>query len=728
MRSGEGEAAPWRVGARLGDLTIVRKLGQGGMGATFLLEDSATGERSALMLDATDPQAVARFVREGQAQAAAAGHENVLRVRSAGVHAGSPYLVLDFMGGGSLAERLRAGPLPVAEAVRVVLALARGLAHVHARGVLHRDLKPDNVMFDEAGTPKLVDFGLSRVAGAATLTRSGDMIGTPAYMAPEQTETSKATVDVRADVYGLGAVLYAALTGRAPFVGASSMNIVVQVLRTVPEPPSRHREEVTPALDAVCMKALAKRPEERPPSAEAFAVELEGALGGAARRRGSRAVAGVVAAVLLVLGVGGVLVARSPAERASQPPSPNAPASPVGPVAITLGAPETTHGETVRLSVTLSGPVAVLDVAGEQHRQEVAGLSSGAVPGGVSIPLRVGRNTIEVAARGQGGAARAVVFRFRVPPGFAAGAAPGEIVCQADPSIVLCYQPPGRSYLGWSDPSPDPVDIRERALAVRTREPDKTAEEAVAATRNERPREEVELERGFFLGKFELTWAQYRRVEPDAQREARWESESPEERRDHETPSEPAGMAGAPPGWVLGNDMPVYNVSYEDAVVYFRARAPLRLPSEVEWTYAARGGDARRLFPWGDEPPTGSARLANLEGAEDGHEWLAPVGSFPRGASRWGCLDLAGNVFEWTGDHKYDLSGATRRDPRPNTSRVLSGEATGFTHVAGDPSDRYQQCGGSFDRSPWRARNAFRTTDKRREVRTGFRAALDALE
>src|SRR5690242_16088329 len=119
---------PFAVGSRLGDAVITRLLGQGGMGATYLLEDPETGARSALkvMLGSEDPLALERFVREGQAQAAAAGHENVLRVRSAGVHGGRPYLILEYAGGGSLADRLREGPLPIDEAVRVVLALARG--------------------------------------------------------------------------------------------------------------------------------------------------------------------------------------------------------------------------------------------------------------------------------------------------------------------------------------------------------------------------------------------------------------------------------------------------------------------------------------------------------------------------------------------------------------------------------------------------------------------------
>jgi eukaryotic-like serine/threonine-protein kinase len=186
---------------------LVRELARGGMGVVHEAVERETGRRVAIkrLLRGPwlEPSAVDRFRREGEA-AARLRHPGIVVVHAAGVAEGEPYLVMELVRGESLQARLdRDGPLPLEEALRVADALAAALDHAHAQGVLHRDLKPANVMFDETGAAKLTDFGLARLVDRATLTRTGELLGTPAYMPPEQANGLRG--DARADVYGLGA-------------------------------------------------------------------------------------------------------------------------------------------------------------------------------------------------------------------------------------------------------------------------------------------------------------------------------------------------------------------------------------------------------------------------------------------------------------------------------------------------------------------------------------------
>jgi Protein kinase domain len=275
-----GSAAHPLLGVTIGGHRLERWLGAGGMAAVYAGRDEATGAERAIKLLGTgaDPEALLRFKREAEAQAAAGGHPHVVRVHSAGTERGHAYLVMDLAEGGDLASRL-SSPLPPEEAARVTAQLARGLAHVHAQGVLHRDLKPANVLFDGEGRPQLVDFGLARMVGSETLTRTGTIMGTPSYMSPEQAKGVRG-VGPAADVYGLGAVLYAMLTGRPPFQGAVVIGVLRAVLEDPPAPPSSLGVDLDPRLEAVCLRCLAKGPRSRPASASALAEELEQILAG----------------------------------------------------------------------------------------------------------------------------------------------------------------------------------------------------------------------------------------------------------------------------------------------------------------------------------------------------------------------------------------------------------------------------------------------------------------
>ncbi len=262
----------WRPGQQIGGQRIVDKLGKGSSGAVYLVEDPVSKELRALKaIPAPDEETRRRFAREVDCQIGTGAHPNVAECYGAGEWQGNVFLVAEFLPGGSLRERLhKDGPLEPTQAAEIVAALA-----VHATGVLHRDLKPANVMFDEEGVPKLVDFGLASASGDST-SSGDDMLGTPAFMAPEQTRTAQAPLSVQTDVYGLGGVLYSALTGHLPYATSSLMDLLLEIAACDPIPPSERAPDqgIPPALDAIVSRAMARRPADRYASAAELAVAL----------------------------------------------------------------------------------------------------------------------------------------------------------------------------------------------------------------------------------------------------------------------------------------------------------------------------------------------------------------------------------------------------------------------------------------------------------------------
>ncbi|MEZ6185601.1 MAG: serine/threonine-protein kinase [Planctomycetota bacterium] len=256
--------------ARFGPYHRVRELGTGAMGAVLEVQDERTGARYALKVilpDALDADTLARFQREAHAMAQL-NHPHVARIRSAQLEPPLRYLVLDLYPGGTLRERMQRGPLPWAQAADLVGKLADGVAHAHAKRILHRDIKPTNVLFDADGEPVLTDFGLARAGDASRMTRTGELLGTPLYMAPEQVIDGKRTGPA-ADVYALGALLYLTLTGRPPIeAGFSLMETLDKVVTQVPPPPSELVPGLPAEVDALCRRALAKEPDDRPSAAE----------------------------------------------------------------------------------------------------------------------------------------------------------------------------------------------------------------------------------------------------------------------------------------------------------------------------------------------------------------------------------------------------------------------------------------------------------------------------
>lgn len=277
------------------------------MGAVLEVEHVETHARRALKVilpNVFDPESEKRFQREALALARLR-HPNLARIHTAQFEPPVRYLVLDLYPGGTLKERLTDGPLPVSEARQIVGKLADGVAQAHALGILHRDIKPTNVLFADERQPVLCDFGLVRETGSSRMTHTGEVLGTPLYMAPEQVIDGKRT-GPEADVYALGAVLYRALTGRPPIEAAPSVvGTLDRVLTQSPRDPRELRPDLDRNLARLCLRALAKDPAERPTAAElAEALLQQRQPESTPRARAVRPFA-VVAGIAFTLALGG---------------------------------------------------------------------------------------------------------------------------------------------------------------------------------------------------------------------------------------------------------------------------------------------------------------------------------------------------------------------------------------------------------------------------------------
>jgi serine/threonine protein kinase/WD40 repeat protein len=294
------------AGDRIGGYLVMGELGRGGMGVVYQARQERLNRIVALKLILAGEYASAkqrtRFQREAEA-AARLDHPNIVRVLEVGEHGGRPFCSMEYVDGGSLAERITGAPWPARVAAELVTAIARGAHHAHERGVVHRDLKPANILIAgdlrstaerstepeyspksrtqarPAGTPKIADFGLAKsLAGddaGAGPTRTGDVLGTPAYMAPEQTGGRTAAIGPATDVWAVGVILYELLTGRPPFQGDSTVETMQQVRLDDPVSPRRLRPRLSRDLETICLKCLRKTASDRYPTAAELAEDLD---------------------------------------------------------------------------------------------------------------------------------------------------------------------------------------------------------------------------------------------------------------------------------------------------------------------------------------------------------------------------------------------------------------------------------------------------------------------
>src|SRR3954467_2573702 len=258
-----------------GRYKIIKKIGAGGMADVYCAEDQTLGRQVAIKIlndrHAGDEQFVERFRREAQ-NAAGLNHPNIVSIFDRGQAEGPYSIAMEFLAGRPRTELVRRkGPTPVPIAIDYARQILGALGFAHRHGIVHRDIKPHNIVVGPDGRLKVTDFGIAR-SGASQMTEAGSIVGTAQYLSPEQARGAQ--VDPRSDLYSLGIVIYEMLTGRVPFTGDTPVEIAMKHLSQIPEPPSKLNPEVPHDLDAVVMRALAKDPAQRYGSTEEMDADL----------------------------------------------------------------------------------------------------------------------------------------------------------------------------------------------------------------------------------------------------------------------------------------------------------------------------------------------------------------------------------------------------------------------------------------------------------------------
>jgi eukaryotic-like serine/threonine-protein kinase len=291
---------------------LLEEIGHGGMGVVYRARQKSLDRIVALKVLLFGPHASAESVKRFRAEAvatAALQHPNIVAIHEVGFCQGQHYIAMDYVEGQPLSALIRGSPLAARRAASYVKAIVEAIHYAHERGILHRDLKPANVLIDANDQPRITDFGLAkRLESDSDLTLSGQLLGSPSYIPPEQATGKRLTLSRRSDVYALGAILYHALTGRPPFVGEGMADTVQQVLTTEPVSPRLLNRAVPHDLETVCLKCLEKEPAKRYATAQMLAEELGQFLDGkqvhATRRPSGQGLALVPAQTRIGDGIG----------------------------------------------------------------------------------------------------------------------------------------------------------------------------------------------------------------------------------------------------------------------------------------------------------------------------------------------------------------------------------------------------------------------------------------
>jgi serine/threonine-protein kinase len=614
------------IGNTLGKYQILDEIGRGGMGVVYRGYDTALERQVAIKVLAPhlvwEKDFVERFLREART-AARLKHPNIVTIHDVGEQDGNYYIVMELLEGETLGQMVaRRGPLPVAEAASIASQVASALDRAHEQGLIHRDLKPGNVIVDKEGQATLTDFGIARAMEGTRLTSTGATLGTPEYMSPEQALGREA--DRRSDIYSLGVVCYEMLTGRVPFHAETPLAILHQQAYEPPPEARNLNPGLSPEVEQVLLKALAKESRERYGSAGELAQALREASGAPAgapvrprpvepptiverpiplpRRRSVLPwVGGGLGAIVLVVAAM-LIFGRGPGPEPTLTPDGEATATALAwhratqtAEAITVATPTTTR--TLAPAPTAT-PTKMPPVEPTRTPTATPTKKPTATPTHTRTPTpRPSTPTFTPTPT--------PMPMVHVPAGeFTMGSSDAEL----NHALALCSEDLGGGCdLHWFE--------------------------------DERPQHTVYLD-AFYIDQFEVTNAYYQQCV----------------------------KAGACRALGTGGDQhPVTFVSWHDADKYCRW-VDKRLPTEAEWEKAARGTDGR-VFPWGNSLTKGNqANFCDVNcpkkerryfGADDGYEEIAPTGGYPAGASPYGALDMAGNVWEWVADWYQSYPGST---------------------------------------------------------------------
>jgi serine/threonine-protein kinase len=699
---------------KLGRYEILEEIGRGGFAVVYKARDTELDRVVALKVLhpqlTVDPKFIRRFHQEARA-AAGLRHPHIVTVHEVGEEAGQHYLAMAFLPGRTLDEWLVEGPLPVEQAVSIVEQIAGALDGIHEQGLVHRDVKPSNIMVDDADQATLLDFGIVRAAEGTRLTTTMAVLGTPEYMAPEQAEIEEAAeIDWRADVYALGVVAYEMLVGRPPFTGRSPTAILHKHVYEPPPAPTALNPKLPAGLEPVLLKALAKGREERFQQAGAFAAELRRALLTESQMQEREAqlvplyerlqAAAAREDWAEVLALGGQIRALAPGyrnvsqriaharEQLRRPrrepawlqPRERAPK----PERAARRTPAWTWGAAAAGLLILMVLVCV-------------GVAGGPLRGIIFPPTEEPTETPieEISPTPPPTPSPTVTPRpptatpmpptstprpptaTSAPPRSTPALSLGDTRTRPADGMVMVYAPGGELEMGSSDSDVD------NALRVCNEYRDDCKR---GWFKDEQPKHTVVLN-GFWIDQTEVTVTQFRAFaqatghESTAERDGwgiAWVGSAGEwQEVDGADWQHPQG-----PGSRAEDNHPVVQVSWYDTAAYCEW-AGGRLPTEAEWEFAARGPQGS-TYPWGagfDDArvnycDTNCPTLWKNAGVDDGYAYTAPAGSYLEGASWCGVLNLAGNVWEWVADWYGEYPPERQVNPEGPSSggiRVLRG-------------------------------------------------------
>lgn len=646
------------IGQTVGHYHIVEQLGEGGMAIVYKAFDTRLERDVAVKVilrnrfaESDTALILKRFDREAKSLAKLS-HPNIVRVLDYGEHEDSPYLVMEYLPGGTLKKRLGV-PMNWAEAARLLLPIAQALDYAHQRKIIHRDVKPANILLTESGQPMLSDFGvaklLERSSETGTLTGTGVGIGTPEYMAPEQWE---GRADHRTDVYALGVVFYEMITGVRPYTADTPAAVLIKQITDPLPRPTQFVPDLPDSVENILFKALEKNPGNRYQSMSEFANVLE---------KISTA----------------TLVTPSTAPQAQQPQPTLFLPTDYPTIAVVPEKKQPSFHVPSWVWITGSAvvvvAVVVIAIIGSLLASNIKLFST--TPSTPATPALALATTIRPASTIAPTTRPPNTPTTKPPTTQAPTVAPtlriGSTQISKVDGMVQMYVPAGSFKMGTGNDD---------------------------ALNNEGPAHTVTLN-AFWIDKTEVTNAMFAKFvqatgyKTDAEKAGKgwadtgkgnWQEVYGAQWRN---PHGPSGNIN------LLDSHPVVQMSWNDANSYC-IWAGRRLPTEAEWEKAARGTDGR-TYPWGSDKPNGD--LLNFadrnsdaswadQSTNDGYKFTAPVGNYIKGASPFGVFDMAGNVWEWVNDWyeaKY-YSNSPSQDPTgPSSgkSRVMRGSGWSATVV-----------------------------------------------